>query len=69
MQDADKQRPYYGRALVLFAHVSRKTTRTCLPGWGGWMHVDTRPRSASRPSGRMRVDVREKRFHAPKARS
>jgi len=34
IQDADKQRPYYGRALVLFAHVSRPSDAS-LPDLGG----------------------------------
>src|SRR5579883_3182359 len=37
MQDAHKGRPYYGRGLVLFARVSRKSDVN-LPGWvdGRW---------------------------------
>jgi len=33
MQDAGKQRPYYGRWLVLFAHISRKNDANW-PGLG-----------------------------------
>jgi len=50
-QDADKQRPYYGRGLVVFAYVSRKFDAN-LPAWGRWMCVGVRPRPASRPTNR-----------------
>src|SRR5579885_1967924 len=32
MQDADKQRPYYGRGVVLFARVSRRSDAN-MPAW------------------------------------
>ncbi|HLG75580.1 MAG TPA: hypothetical protein VKX46_04160 [Ktedonobacteraceae bacterium] len=67
MQDADKQRPYYGRGLVLFAQGSRTSDANpaCLDGWMG---VGTRPRPATRPARKIDVDVRVKFHHAPNPR-
>jgi len=40
MQDADQQRPYYGRELVGFAGVSYKSDAS-QPAWGEWMCAGT----------------------------
>src|SRR5579883_917522 len=54
-QDAHKGRPYYGRGWFCLHVVRVKPTWAGLPGWGGWMHVATRPRSMSPPSTRTSV--------------
>ena len=54
MQDAGKQRPYYGRWLVLFAHISRKNDANW-PGWDGSRRVHIWPRPDPRTSSRTRV--------------
>src|SRR5579885_1878389 len=50
MQDAHKGRPYYGRALVLFAHVSRKNDAN-LPGGDGLVGAGTSATSSDQASG------------------
>src|SRR5579885_2516120 len=59
MQDADKQRPYYGRALGAWEHIPRKSTRI-LPGGRG---IELGRGASAHPStqaGRFTPVLREK---------